>query len=79
MEIEDDEMYQLICKGRFDAADKQRAEIISLLKGNGNQPGLCERVRRNTRNCRAIIGAGVFVITIGCVEMIRLIYHLIRE
>jgi len=47
--MEHDELYELHCKAEFqelkDELTAMRREFVAALKGNGDRPGLCERVR----------------------------------
>ncbi len=59
--MDHDELYELHCKGQFEALQKEltalkagQAEVLAALKGGVDKPGLCERVRDLERVYRRI-------------------------
>ena len=71
MPVENDEMYTLVCKSRFDKMEKKQDEVLDLLRGKGDAPGLVDQVRKLDRAYKAIIGAIVFIISAFIVAIIR--------
>ena len=64
--MDEDEMYEKICKERFDKLEnnmnKNHEEVMAVLKGTNGKAGLCEKVRTMEKRWVAIFGAGIFLI-----------------
>ncbi len=51
------DMYQLICKERFDRIDEKQDDILGLLRGRNNEPGILDDMRQIKSRWKAIFGA----------------------
>lgn len=45
----EEEQYDKICKHEFTEIRTDLKTVLNILKGNNGDPGLCERVRENTK------------------------------
>jgi hypothetical protein len=70
---ENKEMYELICKERFDTIDEKQDEILGILRGTNNNPGLCEQVRTNTKFNKTVLG---FCVAIGLIFLTQFVVWL---
>lgn len=69
MPEEENKMYALICKERFDRIEEtinnNHKEVITVLKGKNGDAGLCEKVRKLESRWIAIFGSlGVIFATL---------------
>jgi hypothetical protein len=53
----DDDMYELVCKEKFEHIIKQQEEVLGLLRGQNGTPGIVEEVRGLKRVYKAVVGA----------------------
>lgn len=68
------EMYHLICKERFDNIDKKQDQIIDLLRGKNNSPGLIDEVRILKARWTIILGAMVILFTALITQIIKWLF-----
>jgi len=61
---EDDKMYQLVCKGRFDDLSTDIKRVLTILEGKNGGKGLCEQVRLNTRFNKILTAVAVFLCSV---------------
>jgi len=75
MPEEDDKMYELICKERFDKIEEtlkeNHKETMSALKGTNGNPGLCEKVRNLEKRWKYIFAAVIFLVANLCLQVIE--------
>lgn len=64
-ELKDTEMYEMICKDRFDRLEAFHEETLALLRGKNGDPGVLDDMRAMKRGYR-IVGSGVLFV-IGAV------------
>lgn len=69
------QVYEQICKDRFDGIEHKQDEILNLLKGNGGRPGLAEEVRGLKKVYKSIVA----VISAICVISFTQIVIWIRQ
>ena len=55
------EMYEMICKDRFDRLEAQNAMILDLLRGKDESPGILDDMRAMKRGYK-IVGSGVLFV-----------------
>jgi len=67
----DDKLYEMVCKDRFDKIDSHLEGISSLLRGKNGDPGLVEEVRGLKRVHKYVLGAIGFVACTGTVQVVR--------
>jgi len=67
----DEKMYRLICKERFDHIDKSQQEIISLLKGKNGDPGLLDDVRDLKRRWTLIFAVVGILATVMITQLVQ--------
>ena len=58
---EDEKMYELICKDRFDKMEELQHETIGLLRGKNGDPGVLDDVRALKNAHRKIVATVIFV------------------
>ena len=68
---DDEKMYRLICKERFDNIDKSQQEIISLLRGKNGDPGLLDDVRDLKRRWTLIFAVVGVLSTVMITQLIQ--------
>ena len=56
------EMYELICRSRFDSLDQKQDKMLSILKGENGDPGLLDDVRAIKKTHKLIKAGLVFVL-----------------
>jgi len=75
MPEEDDKMYELICKERFDKIEEvmreNHKETVGILKGKNGDSGLCEEVRTLKRRWYYIGAATLFLVANLCLQAIE--------
>ena len=64
------EMYDLVCKEKFDHIIKKQDEVLDLLRGKNSTPGLVEEVRGLKKVHRVIIGAITFILSVIVIQLI---------
>lgn len=57
---QEQEMYKLVCEKRFDKQEEQNQHIIDLLKGEGKNPGLVDKVRNNCKALKRLYALFIF-------------------
>ena len=57
-------LYELVCKRRFDNVEGDTKEIIRLLRGRNGDPGLIDDVRDLKKARMAVAGVLMFVVTV---------------
>ncbi len=60
--MDENERYDLVCKDRFDAAARERKEILRLLRGRNGDPGLLDDVRGLKKINKALVGGLLFML-----------------
>jgi hypothetical protein len=68
---ENDKMYELICKERFDKMEEMQKETLELLKGKDDKPGLVEQVRNLRNRWKYIFAAVIFLVANLCLQVIE--------
>lgn len=71
---DDEKMYNLVCKDRFDEIDNNLKEILSLLRGHNNNPGVLEDIRTLKSRWKMIFGGFLIIITALVSQAARWIY-----
>ena len=64
------EMYDLVCKEKFDHIIKKQDEVLDLLRGKNSTPGLVEEVRGLKKVHRVIIGAITFILSVIVIQLV---------
>lgn len=59
--MKDCDMYETVCKDRFDKLEELHNETIGLIRGKNGTPGLVEEIHIMKRQSRAIIATGIFL------------------
>jgi len=62
--MEEEELFDKVCKGRFDAIEANQHQILRLLRGKNSEPGLVDDVRALKKVYKAIIGVVVFIVAL---------------
>ena len=75
--MEHDEMYEVVCGKRFDKIDETQKEIINLLRGKNNSPGLVDDVRGLKKAYRSIIAAVIFIVCLVVTEVVPWVKEII--
>ena len=70
----DDEMYKLICEGRFDKLGEKVDIILSLLQGDNGTIGLCEKVRVLAGRWKIITGGFVLIVTAFVAQIVKWVF-----
>ena len=63
------EMYELVCKEKFDFLIEKQDEVLGLLRGRNGTPGLVEEVRSIKKLHKLIIGVVGFVVSVIVVQL----------
>ena len=69
-----EEMYELLCKDRFDRIDKTQEEMLAILRGHNGNAGLIEEVRWIKKIHKVIIGLVGAMGLIMCKELVYWIH-----
>ena len=69
------EIYDLVCKKRFDNLDDRTDEIIRLLRGRNGNPGILDDVRDLKRVCKALAGGLAFILMTLFVQVVAWARH----
>ena len=72
--MKDCNMYETICKERFDELSGGQKEVINLLRGHNGDPGLLDDIRAIKKAYRLVAGAVVFIICIVAAQCIESIW-----
>lgn len=75
----DGEMYELVCKDRFDKMETLQQEAISLLRGSNGDPGILDDLRAIKRAHRMIGGAVIFLSATIAVQFVEAIWSWISR
>ena len=75
--MENGKLYELHCKGQFEALHEENAaikaalaELLAELKGDADKPGLCERVRNLEKVYRRIWTGVALVVSTVVIQFI---------
>lgn len=71
MAKDEKEMYELICKDKFNELRGMQAETLRILKGENSKPGMVDDVRGLKKAYKRIIGGGIFVIAAIILQVIK--------
>jgi len=73
----DEDMYGLVCRGRFDKMEEMQEETLRILRGKNSDPGLVDDVRELKKANKRIWAGGVFVLGAIVVQAVRIAVQLI--
>ena len=71
---EDEKMYSLICKERFDDIADKQDEMLGLLRGANSTPGLVEEVRVLKSRWKMVSVGIVLVLSAFVTQIVRWIF-----
>jgi len=70
--MDERELYKLVCEERFDDLQKTTKEILGVLKGTNDKPGLCERVRK-VEERQEVIWSGFKKVLSGFIALLTIV------
>ena len=70
----EEKMYGLICKERFDNIDKKQDDLLDLLRGKNNKPGLLDDVRALKSRWGIIFGAVIVLFTALAYQIVNWLF-----
>lgn len=69
----DNQMYEIVCKERFDDMKELQQETLRILKGKNSDPGLVDDVRALKKAHKRIVGGGIFILCAFALQIVRVI------
>lgn len=66
----DQEMYELVCRERFDQLEQNQHDILDLLRGSNNRPGVLDDVRRLSKTSKTVLAVAAAVGTIVVIQFL---------
>lgn len=70
--MDEKDIYELVCKEQFEEVKKRQQEILDVLKGTNDKPGLCERVR-NVEQRQEIMWSGFKKVCGGFIALVTIV------
>lgn len=77
--MEHDEIYDEICKPKLDSMEGKIDTILTVLKGDNGNPGICERLRNLEKSYKYMIGAGIFLLSIVAIQAVGLLFEWFKD
>lgn len=77
MAKEEKEMYELICQKRFDSIDKKQDQILDILRGKNNNPGIIDEVRTLKSRWAIIFGSLIVLFSALATQLIRWLFSVL--
>ena len=74
MAKEEKEMYELICKSRFDSIDGKQDQVLDILRGKNSKPGLIDEVRTLKSRWAIIFGSLIVLFSALVTQLIRWLF-----
>lgn len=73
MAEDEKEIYEMICKDKFDELKEMHAETQRILRGRDSEPGLVDDVRGLKKAYKRMMAGGLFILAAIVVQSIRFI------
>jgi len=77
--IDDQTIYNLVCKQEFADLKVGQEKVLAVLKGENGNKGVCERVRNLERLSRGIVAVGIFFASVASIQLITALFTWIRQ
>ena len=72
------DIYELVCKNKFDDIIRRQDEMLGLLRGKNDNPGLVDKVRWLERVYKALVGAVCFVLGVFTVQAVAWLFEKLK-